>query len=116
VALVFAYLGLGAIHTVPLLLLVATVKSYGDGVMRPTLTSLITQHADRSEQGVVLGLNQSLSSVSQIASSLLAGVLIESNLLAGWAWTAAAVALIGLVLCKWGSGRAQLPVAQPAGG
>ena len=114
VALVLAYLGLGAIHTVPLLLMVATVKSYGDGVMRPTLTSLITQNADRSEQGVVLGLNQSLSSVSQIASSLLSGVLIESGLLSGWAWTAAGVALVGVALCKWGSNRAHAVVAQPA--
>jgi MFS family permease len=44
--------------------------------LRPALTSLITQSADRREQGVIIGLTQSLMSVAQITAPLIAGVLI----------------------------------------
>ena len=38
------------------------VASSGTGIIRPTVTSMITQKAGRSEQGVILGLTQSLNS------------------------------------------------------
>jgi MFS transporter, DHA1 family, tetracycline resistance protein len=89
---------LGFSYTIPLLLLVAAVASCGTGVIRPTLTSMITQSADRSEQGVVLGLTQSLNSISAIAAPALAGFLIDHSLLSTWAVTAGAVCGIALVL------------------
>ena len=49
----------------PLLIAGGPVGAFGHGLLRPTLTSQITQRVSRSEQGVVLGLNQSLMSVSQ---------------------------------------------------
>ena len=113
-----AYAGLGFIHSVGLLIAVATVSSYGNGVLRPTLTSLITQRAGRSEQGVVLGLNQSLNSVAQMAAPVLAGLLIEKHFLSTWAMAASAAALVGLGLARWGSSRSRAstePAAPIAG-
>jgi DHA1 family tetracycline resistance protein-like MFS transporter len=68
--------------------------------VRPTLTSMITQQTRREEQGTVLGLTQSLTSVSQIAGPPLAGLLIQHNLLTGWGLTVAAVSLLGLVMAS----------------
>ncbi|MEP6961837.1 MAG: MFS transporter [Acidobacteriota bacterium] len=73
------------------------VMSMGS-LVRPALTSLITQATPREEQGVVLGLTQSLTSVSLIIGPLLSGYLIEHGLLLTWGLTAAAVAACGLAL------------------
>jgi MFS transporter, DHA1 family, tetracycline resistance protein len=69
-------------------------------LVRPTLTSMITQHTPREEQGTVLGLTQSLTSVSQIVGPPLAGLLIQHNLLTGWGLSIAAVALLGFVIAS----------------
>ncbi len=89
---------LGFTYGIPLLLVVAALSGIGSGGLRPALTSLITQKASRSEQGTVLGLTQSLMSVSQITAPFLAGLLINSYWLEAWALVGAAVSLIGLVL------------------
>ncbi|HVW83387.1 MAG TPA: MFS transporter [Bryobacteraceae bacterium] len=84
--------------TIPQLLANSTVGSYGSGVLRPAVTSLITQKAGKREQGVVLGLTQSLTSVSQIIAPVIAGALIDRGLLAAWALSGAAVAFCGMFL------------------
>ena len=89
---------LGFTYQLPLLLMASALGSAGIGVLRPAITSLITQRASKSEQGVVLGLNQSLNSVCAIAAPFLAGFLIDQGWLAAWALVAAAVSLLGLFL------------------
>jgi DHA1 family tetracycline resistance protein-like MFS transporter len=89
---------LGFTYGVPLLLVVAAVASSGMGAIRPALTSLITQKAARSEQGVVLGLTQSLNSVAAIVAPAVGGLLIDHSLLASWAWLAAAISGAALFL------------------
>ncbi len=86
-------------HSLTALIVATTVCSLG-GLVRPTLTSMITQAASRDEQGVVLGLTQSLTSVAQIVGPLLAGFLIQNNLLTGWGLTAAVVSFAGLLLAS----------------
>jgi len=90
------YVILGLVTTVGLLLVAATVSSLGNSLLRPALTARITQASDRHEQGVVLGLAQSLQAVAQVFSPFLAGLLIEHDLLFAWAAVAAGVAAIGL--------------------
>jgi MFS family permease len=77
---------------------VATVVMSMGSLVRPALTSLITQAAGREEQGAVLGLTQSLTSVSMIFGPLVSGYLIEHGLLTTWGMTAAATAALGLLL------------------
>jgi multidrug resistance protein len=98
------YALLGFTHSIAMLLLATVVCSIG-GLVRPTLTSLITQAAPRQEHGVVLGLTQSLTSVAQIMGPLLAGYLIQQGILTGWGVTAGAVALLGLVLASRATSR-----------
>jgi len=91
------YLILALCHSIPLLIVATAVTAIG-GLVRPTLTSLITQATPPTEQGVVLGLTQSLTSVAQITAPPIAGFLIERTWLTGWGLVAAAVAALGLFL------------------
>ena len=89
---------MGFTYRLPGLLVASCIASFGTGVLRPALTSLITQRAARDEQGVVLGLTQSLMSVAQIIAPVIAGYLIDRQLLTTWALVGAAVSGVGIVI------------------
>ncbi len=89
---------LGFIYGIPQLLGISAVASYGTGVLRPAVTSLITRKASKREQGVVLGLTQSLTSIAQIVAPLLSGFLIGRGWLAAWALVAGGIAFCGFLL------------------
>jgi MFS transporter, DHA1 family, tetracycline resistance protein len=74
----------------------ATYGAYG-GVIRPSITARISHQAGKREQGVVLGLTQSITSICQIIGPIVAGALIDRGLLAVWALLAAAVAFCGMI-------------------
>lgn len=97
-AAALGYAVLGFTYGIPLLLGVSTVSAFGNGVLRPTLTSRITHAVGRGEQGVVLGLTQSLSSVAMIVAPLIGTALIQHRLLPAWALVAAGVVALGLVV------------------
>jgi len=101
-ALVIGYAGLGIASSFILLMVTGTLAAFGNGVIRPALTSLITQHAGRQEQGVVLGITQSLMSMASIVSPIIGGLLIERHLLKEWAWVAAGLAAVGVALSREG--------------
>jgi DHA1 family tetracycline resistance protein-like MFS transporter len=107
VAVFLAQLLLGFIHSVPPLLVVSFLSSFGNGVLRPCITSLITRNVGRGEQGVVLGLNQSINSIAQITAPVLAGFLITQGLLPAWAWVGAFVSLVGFALNRAAASEGQ---------
>ena len=97
----FAVLGAVALaltYQKAMLWVVAGLFSMGTGVLRPALTSLITRVAGRHEQGAVLGITQSLQSVTQIVAPPLGTALIGAGLSVGWAGLAAVAALAGLLI------------------
>jgi MFS transporter, DHA1 family, tetracycline resistance protein len=102
------YTTLGFCFSIPVLIIATTISTVGS-LVRPTLTSLITKAAPREEQGVVLGLTQSLNSVAQIAAPPIAGFLIQRGMLTSWGLTAAAVALIGFLLTFRGAVASKNP-------
>ena len=66
----------------------------------------------------MIGLTQSLMSLASILAPIIAGLLIEHNLLTLWAWLAAGMAMVGAVLSSTGAqprmseaanGRAAIP-------
>jgi MFS family permease len=107
VSLVVAYTILGGANSIRSLVVVSTISSFGNGVLRPALTSLVSQNAGRHEQGVTLGINQSLNSVAQILAPIVGGILIGRELLTVWAWVAAGAAFVGLLGARWGSALVQ---------
>jgi len=102
IALVIGYFGLGIASSFALLMVTGTLAAFGNGVIRPALTSLITQQAGRQEQGVVLGITQSLMSMASIVTPIVGGLLIEKQMLKEWAWAAAGLAAIGVALSREG--------------
>lgn len=109
-AYALGYTALAFCHSVPWLVVTMTILVLG-GLVRPTLTSLITRITPERERGVVLGLTQSLTSISQIAGPALAGSLIQRGLLSRWGIAAAVISLAGIILAL----RTQdVAVAQPA--
>ena len=93
------YLILALCHSLTVLILATVVTALG-GLVRPTLTSLITQATPASEQGVVLGLTQSITSMAQITAPPLAGFLIGRECLTSWGLVASAVSALGLALAS----------------
>jgi MFS family permease len=79
------YIGIGLSRNIWQLLGVNAFSSIGGGGLRPALTSLITQKADRREQGVIIGLTQSIMSIATITAPIIGNALIQRNLLLIWA-------------------------------
>ena len=86
---------LAGVHGLPFLLVAIGLQTFGGSVLRPSLTSLITMRAARHQQGMVIGLMQSLMSIAQIVAPVIAGFLIQGQLLATWA-------IAGSVFCAAG--------------
>ncbi len=60
-------------HSIPPLLGVLALLAVGSGLCGPALQSLISRRAGADDQGGVLGLNQSLSSLARVVGPLTAG-------------------------------------------
>ena len=88
------------------------IAALGSSVIRPTLTALVTHLSARHEQGVVLGMTQSLSSIAAIVAPPVAGFLIQHDHGQAWAWLAAAAALLGFALAPMGTQRAAAHLAE----
>lgn len=88
----------GLTRTIPQVGGAVTVSSYGMGVLRPSITALITHKAGRHEQGVVLGLTQSITALSSVIAPTIAGAMIDRHLLTPWAMLTAAFGFAGLIL------------------
>jgi len=76
---------------------VAGLANIGGAGLRPSLTSLITQKANKREVGVVIGLTQSLMSIAQITAPIISGLLIDHMFLTTWAVWAGALAGFALL-------------------
>ena len=95
-SLMIGYGMLGFVHGTLGVIVSCTFSAFGGGMLRPVLTSVITKCAPRSEQGVVLGVSQSLMSLAQILAPLVSGALIDRELLVAWSLLAGLLCLAGL--------------------
>lgn len=96
VSCLIGYAAIGFTHTVEQLIVVSAFNSIGGAALRPALTSLVTQRAGRRDQGLIMGLTQSLMSVAQITTPLISGLLIEHGYLTPWAVLAGLLAGLAL--------------------
>jgi DHA1 family tetracycline resistance protein-like MFS transporter len=92
-----ACLLVGFAYGLTVLLLGATISSFGNGVLRPVVTSLITQHVGRREQGVAIGISGSLNSLAMTVAPPIGGVLLNRHWLFAWTLVPAVAAAAGLV-------------------
>jgi MFS family permease len=98
IAASLAYVMLGLSYTVAMLLVVAMMSAFGNGVLRPVITSRLTQAVGRHEQGVALGISGSLSSFAMMLAPPTGGALIDHGWLLAWATVPATMALLGLIV------------------
>jgi MFS family permease len=89
------YGGLALSHTVPVTLAFLTLNNVGAAVLRPTIMGQISKRVSAQRQGLVMGVNQSVTSIASILAPLVVGVLINRGLYVGWALWAAAIAAAG---------------------
>ena len=89
---------IGGVYSVAPLMLFLTFNNFGAAVLRPAVTSQISQNVGREHQGAALGVNQSLQSIAQILAPLLSGFMIDRGWLTAWAGCCSAIALVGFVL------------------
>jgi MFS family permease len=97
-AVVIAYFALGFAETVVVLVVVSTISAFGNGVLRPVITSLFTQRVGRHEQGVALGISGSLSSLAMTLAPPTGGSLLDHHWLLAWAFVPATAAALGLIV------------------
>jgi DHA1 family tetracycline resistance protein-like MFS transporter len=86
---------LSGVHGIPYLLVAIGLLTFGSAILRPSLTALITMRAPRHRQGHVIGIMQVLMSMAQIVAPVIAGVLIQTQLLSTWAFAGSVFCAIG---------------------
>jgi len=92
-----AYALLGAAGTLVMILIAALFSAFGNGVLRPVITSRMTQAVGRHEQGAALGVSGSLQSIAMALAPPVGGFLIGRGLLTAWAVVPAGVATLGVL-------------------
>lgn len=81
ISALFLTIGLSLISYMPniyLILLSATIIFFGNGIINPCLTSLITQRANDNQTGVTLGVSQSVGSLARIFGPLWGGFIFQA--------------------------------------
>ncbi len=97
VGAVIAYIMMGLAETVTMIVLTAVMASFGNGVLRPVLTSRISQAVGRHETGVALGISGSLSSLAMTMAPPVGGALLDHHWLVAWAFIPATASALGLI-------------------
>jgi MFS family permease len=92
-----AYVLVGLAATLAMILIAATMSAFGNGVLRPVITSLITQRVGRHEQGVAIGISGSLNSLAMTLAPPVGGALLDQHWLVAWSLVPASAAAIGFV-------------------
>jgi DHA1 family tetracycline resistance protein-like MFS transporter len=98
----FASLALGYgsvffVHTLAALLVIVFFWSLGGALLRPTMSSLISQNAPADQRGTILGVNDSLGNVAFVISPFISTKILSLD--ANWVGFAPAImALIGLAI------------------
>jgi len=102
-------------HGLALLTLAVTALALGMGLMQPSLSSLISRRAGREEQGEVMGVSQSVGSLSRVLGPVAAGFFFgEFGRDAAFFWGAVLVAVALFVAVKLISGPGAARLAAEA--
>ena len=104
-------------RTLPPLVLAVSALAIGMGAMQPSLNSLISRRAGAEEQGEVMGVAQSVGSLSRVLGPIIAGALFEAfGRNSPFLWGAALVAAALLLSWRLPRASAAAPQLQPPRG
>jgi len=94
------YVAAGAATGIAALAFAVLCVSTGVALARPTFVAALSVHVPRQRQGVVMGTIQSLVAVTDIASPVLAGLVVGQGLYGAWIGAVVAVALTGAAIAR----------------
>jgi MFS transporter, DHA1 family, tetracycline resistance protein len=109
---VVAYLMLGFAATLAVLIISATISSFSNGVLRPVITSELTQRVGRHEQGVAIGISGSLNSLAMMMAPPVGGLFLNYDWLLAWTLVPGSIAALGLIVAL--AGRSKVAAAKRA--
>ncbi len=72
-----AFLILPLAHFMPFFLFILAIIAFSFGMHNPSVTALISKNAGKDEQGGILGINQSFSSLGRVIGPLWAGFIFD---------------------------------------
>lgn len=110
-AAMVAYVSLGFAYTLAALVIATTISTFGSGVLRPVLTSVITQRVGAHEQGVAIGISGSLNSLALTLAPPAGGLLLNRHWLLAWALVPAGAAALGLLIALASRGKPAAPTS-----
>jgi DHA1 family tetracycline resistance protein-like MFS transporter len=96
------------VQTVPMALFASTLSSIGSGLIRPSVSALMSHAVGPKEQGTIFGVGQSLASMASIFAPIIAGLLIGKVSLEAWACFAGGTMLMAFFF------RSPEPVRSPS--
>ncbi len=88
-----------------------TINTFGNAILRPAISGMLSKNANPAYQGLVFGLNQTLMSVAQIICPLVSGWLIEKHWTFSWCLLIAAISLLGLIIGYFSSHKFKLTLS-----
>jgi predicted MFS family arabinose efflux permease len=92
------YCGQPLVDGIGLLTAFLTLIIVGFMFTRATLTFELSRSASINRQGMIMGFNQSLMSVANIAAPLISGTLIGHSLYVAWSLSMAGISICGTLL------------------
>lgn len=95
-----ALLVMGLAPLLSIFLVGITINTFGNAILRPAISGLLSKSASPREQGLVFGLNQTLMSIAQIICPLISGFLIGKNWILIWCLGISAISLLGFFVGK----------------
>lgn len=98
---IIGHFAVGFINSPFLFALTAIATNFSAGVLRPSLTGLLSKSVDKSEQGLTMGIFQVINSSAQIIGPILGSYLIHLNATVMWSWTPVYLFLLCWVVLLW---------------
>lgn len=108
-ATAFAFLVMGLSPILAIFLMGITINTFGNSILRPSISGLLSQHAGPEHQGLVFGINQTLMSIAQVICPLVSGFLIEKQLTITWCLIISGISLAGIFIGRMASKNLKLP-------
>lgn len=97
-ALAFIIMGYSPILSI--FLIGMSISTFGNAVLRPAISSMLSLNASREHQGLVFGVNQTLMSIAQIICPLISGFLIGKEWTLYWCLLISFISFIGLYITR----------------
>ncbi len=91
-----AFIGMGVSHTYTIFLIASVLLAIGNSFLGPMLTTLLSKHTKKEDQGGIMGISQSYASLANIIGPIIGGILATRDV--SFAFLAAATILFLMLL------------------